>query len=195
MTGWKERTRNDIIDGGSGNDTVTVYEEGTSGADTLNGSVFNETLYGRDGDDMLYGNDGDDILYGGGDTDTLSGGNGADVFVFESASAFSNVDTVTDFDVSESDVIDIADLLSGYDPLTDAISDFVQITDNGTDSVLSVDADGGADNFVQVATLLNVTGLTDEDALETSGNLITVQPAWQLEIMNMGVINIPIFEK
>ncbi len=153
---------------------IKVYEEGTSGADTLNGSVFNETLYGRDGDDMLYGNDGDDILYGGGDTDTLSGGSGADVFVFESASAFSNVDTVTDFDVSESDVIDIADLLSGYDPLTDAISDFVQITDNGTDSVLSVDANGGADNFVQVATLLNVTGLTDEDALETSGNLITV---------------------
>ena len=37
-----------------------------------------------------------------------------------------------------------------------------------------IDADGGADNFVQVASLFNVTGLTDEDALETSGHLITV---------------------
>lgn len=151
---------------------IRVFEDGTSGADTLNGAVFNETLFGRDGNDTLNGNDGDDTLYGGGGVDTLSGGNDADTFVFESASAFSSVDTITDFDVSENDVIDIADLLSGYDELTDAITDFVQITDNGTDSALLVDADGGADNFVQVATLLGVTGLTDEDALETSGNLI-----------------------
>lgn len=151
---------------------VRVFEDGTSGTDTLNGAAFNETLFGRDGDDILYGNDGDDILYGGSGSDILSGGNGADTFVFESASAFSNVDTITDFDISGNDALDIADLLSGYDELTDAISDFVQITDNGTDSILSVDTDGGADNFVQITTLLNVTGLTDEDALETSGNLI-----------------------
>jgi hypothetical protein len=37
---------------------------------------------------------------------------------------------------------------------------------------LNVDTDGGADNFVQVAYIYNATGLTDEDALETSGNLI-----------------------
>ncbi len=153
---------------------IRVFEDGTSGADTLNGAAFNETLFGRDGDDALNGNDGNDILYGGGGVDTLSGGNDADTFVFESASAFSNVDTITDFDIAENDAINIADLLNGYDELTDAISDFVQITDNGTDSVLLVDADGGADNFVQVATLLGVTGLTDEGALETSGNLITV---------------------
>ena len=32
-----------------------------------------------------------------------------------------------------------------------------------------IDADGGGDGFVQVAFLYNVTGLTDEKALETSG--------------------------
>jgi len=63
-------------------------------------------------------------------------------------------------------------LLIGYDPLTDAITDFVQITESGTNSYLNVDADGGADNFVQVAYIYNETGLTDEDALQTSGNLI-----------------------
>ncbi|MBV1929127.1 MAG: type I secretion C-terminal target domain-containing protein [Gammaproteobacteria bacterium] len=151
---------------------IRVFEDGTSGADTLNGAAFDETLFGRDGDDILYGNDGDDILYGGSGVDTLSGGNGADVFVFEADSAFTNVDTISDFDTAESDIIDITGLLSGYDPLTDAISDFVQITDSGSDSILSVDTDGGADNFVQIATLLGVTGLTDEDTLETSGNLI-----------------------
>ena len=62
----------------------------------------------------------------------------------------------------------------GYDPLVDAITDFVQITDNGTDSSVSVDSDGGADNFVQIATLQNATGLTDETALEGNGQLITV---------------------
>ena len=68
----------------------------------------------------------------------------------------------------------IADVLSGYDPLADAIAAFVQITDNGTDSTLSIDVNGGADNFVQIATLQNVTGLTDEDFLETNVNMINV---------------------
>jgi len=54
------------------------------------------------------------------------------------------------------------------------ITDFVQITDDGTDSTLYIDQDGGADNFVAVATILGVTGLTDEVALETSGALVTV---------------------
>ncbi|PCI57211.1 MAG: hypothetical protein COB36_02810 [Alphaproteobacteria bacterium] len=154
-------------------DNIRIYELGTRNSDTLTGTDQSQSLVGLSGDDVLYGGNGDDVLYGGQGADTLHGEAGADTFVFEASSAFSNIDTITDFDVSESDVIDIAYLLSGYDPLTDAISDFVQITNNGTDSVLSVDADGGADSFVQVATLLGVTGLTDEDALEASGNLIT----------------------
>ena len=68
-------------------------------------------------------------------------------------SAFSQIDKVMDFNAAQGDVIDISDLLSGYDPLSDAISDFVQFTDSGSNSILSVDTDGGADNFVQVATL------------------------------------------
>ena len=151
---------------------IRVYEEGGAGADTLNGTSYNETLYGLDGEDIIFGNDGNDIIYGGSGVDTLSGGQGADRFVFEASSAFTSIDTVNDFSTAEGDAIDIADLISGYDPLTDAISDFVQITDNGTDSIVSVDTNGGADNFVQVATLLNVTGLTDESDLELSGNLI-----------------------
>jgi hypothetical protein len=33
--------------------------------------------------------------------------------------------------------------------------------------------DGGANNFVAIATLNNITGMTDEAALEISGTLIT----------------------
>ena len=86
----------------------------------------------------------------------------------------SSIDDVHDFSLAEGDKLDISDVLVGYDELTDMISDFVQVTDDGTHSTLYIDVDGGADNFVQVANMFNVTGLTDEDALETSGNLITI---------------------
>jgi len=56
--------------------------------------------------------------------------------------------------------------------LTDAITDFVQITESGTTSYLAVDANGGGDSFTQVAAIFNQTGLTDEDALVASGNLL-----------------------
>ena len=138
---------------------------GTQGDDDpLSGTIGEDVIYGLGGSDVLYGDDGKDVLYGGSE---------ADRFVFEAPSAFNDVDVIGDFSIAEGDAIDIADLLTGYDPLTDAIADFVQITDNGTDSFLAVDADGGADNFVQVAELRNVIGLTDEEALETAGNLIT----------------------
>lgn len=158
---------NDKITGGAGND----YLKGENGDDTLKGGTGHDEIYGGIGADTLEGNDGNDILYGGADNDSLKGGIGTDTFVFVSIA--DGVDTVQDFKLSANDKLDISDLLSGYDALSDAISDFVQITDNGTDSFLSVDIDGGADNFVQIATLLGIIGLTDEDALETSGNLIT----------------------
>lgn len=146
---------------------------GTAANDTVSATYHHDdVLFGFDGNDTLYGYGGDDILLGGDGVDTLHGGSGSDTFVFEGAGAFVSVDTVQDFKLSENDKIDVSDLLSGYDPLTDAISDFIQITDDGTHSTLAVDADGGADNFVNIATLLNATGLTDEDALVTSGNLI-----------------------
>ncbi len=153
-------------------DDNVIY--GYGGADYLYGKDGNDTLYGGDGDDRLYGDDDNDILFGGGGIDLLWGDDGADTFAFESATAFSFSDNIQDFDLAEGDMLDISDLLSGYDPMTDTITDFVQITDNGTHSYLAVDADGGADNFVQVAAIFNETGLTDEASLESSGTLITV---------------------
>jgi Ca2+-binding RTX toxin-like protein len=196
---------NDTIYGGEGSDSVhagfdndIVY--GDAGNDVLAGERGNDTIYGGDGNDSLYGEDlnstltdGDDTLYGGNGADVLQGNNGndilhgedgldqlygnagADTFVFESASAFNNVDQIHDFNTGESDAIDISDILSGYYAQgVDDITDFVRITDNGTNSTLAIDQDGGADNFVSVATILGVTGLTDEAALESAGRLVTV---------------------
>ncbi len=187
---------NDEAHGGSGSDTIsgdngedTLYGDagddiiyGGNKIDVLYGGLDNDQLFGGDNGDSLYGGDGNDTLSGDGGKDTLLGGDGvdtltggakADTFVFENtANVFSEIDTITDFSMSDGDKLDLTDLLGAYDPLTDAITDFIEITDNGTDSYLAVDADGGADNFIQIATLLNVTGLTDETSLENSGKLI-----------------------
>ena len=155
-------------------ENIQIYELGTQASDVMTGTDQSQVIVGLGGDDTINAGMGDDVLYGGSGVDQLYGEAGADTFVFEMLSAFSSTDSIHDFSVSEGDIIDISDLLLGYDPLTDAITDFVKITDDGSDSILNVDADGGADNFVQVAYIYNETGLTDEDALETSGNLITV---------------------
>ncbi len=49
------------------------------GADTINGSAYNDALNGYQSADKIYGNDGDDIITGGAGNDTLYGGNGTDV--------------------------------------------------------------------------------------------------------------------
>lgn len=72
----------------------------------------------------------------------------------------------------QGDKIDISGLLTGFDPLMDDITQFVRIDTVGTNSVLFVDADGGADGFMQVATLTRATGLGDELALLNAGVLI-----------------------
>lgn len=114
-----------------------------------------------------------DMISGGAGADDLYGGIGTDTFIFEALTAFSDVDTIHDFSTTAFDRIDLSDILSAYNPMTDVITDFVRITDSGANSIVEVDANGGADSFSQIATLINATGLTDEAALETSGMLIT----------------------
>mgnify|MGYP001308932388 CR=1 FL=1 len=169
---------NDIMYGGTGNDRFYgSYDNdilyGELGDDDLRGDNGDDTLYGGEGSDILRGGTGHDILHGGSGIDILYGNSGNDVFVFELLTAFTASDNIQDFDVNY-DSLDISDLLIGYDPVTDAITDFVQITESGSNSYLNVDSDGGANNFIQVAYIYNETGLTDEEAMETSGVLITV---------------------
>lgn len=189
----------DTMDGNGGNDSLYGYDGadliyGGNGADGLYGGEGDDRLYGENGDDYLvgdagkdwvrggagndviYGGDGDDGLVGDAGVDTLYGEAGADRFVFYPDTAFDAVDTIMDFSVAEGDRIDVGDLLIGFDPLADAIEDFVRIADNGGSSTLSVDRDGtgGAYGMAQIATLQSVTGLTDEQALLNSGTIIAV---------------------
>lgn len=137
---------------------------GRSGDDQLFGKRDNDRLYGQGGNDTLHGDEGDDDLYGE---------SGADTFVWTRFTAFGYLDTVHDFSLSDGDEIDVSALLIGYSSSVNDVADFIQISDDGPNSALSIDFDGGADNFVKIATLLGVTGLTDEASLELTGTLIT----------------------
>ena len=95
---------------------------------------------------------------------------GRDFFVFLAGET--GVDTITHLSTSGGDKTNIANVIDFT--TGDVITEYVQITDDGTDSTLAVDADGATNgvNSVTIATLQNVTGLTDEAALLASGNLI-----------------------
>lgn len=169
----------DTLTGTSGDNTIIGFAgadtlDGAGGADDIHGGAGNDVLYGGAGADLLHGGVDDDTLYGQDGLDTLFGGAGADTFVFETATAFNNVDVIKDFSTAQNDVLDLSDLLGGFDPLNDAITDFVWITESAGNSNVFVDRDGlgGTYSLTAIATLSNTTGLTDEAALLANGHLL-----------------------
>jgi serralysin len=122
----------------------------------------------------ISGGTGSDVIDGGGGLDILTGGGGADIFVFRDATAYDAVDVVKDFRLAQHDALDLRDMLSGYDPLTDALSDFVQVAVVGNASRIFVDADGAAGGFApsQIAALNGVKLNADVDALALAGTLL-----------------------
>ncbi|PZQ48653.1 MAG: hypothetical protein DI551_01410 [Micavibrio aeruginosavorus] len=117
----------------------------------------------------LVGTDGSDVMVGGGGHD-LYGGAGADTFLFQTINE--GVDNLKDFNATEGDKIDLSGVLSHFDPVTDAINDFVFATDAGDGkTVLSVNENGtGAEGAHAFAVIdsgnVNVTDLFN------NGNLI-----------------------
>lgn len=183
----------DILDGGAGWDTASyaaslsgvqinlatnVNTGGDAAGDKLSniegivGSNYADTMIGGAGADTFYGGGGADKLYAGAGADILTGAGGADTFFFN-ADSLNGRDTVRDFNLTQGDKINVHDVLSGFDPLTQSITDFVEMTTVGANTVMSVDRDGlgSAYTWTQVATLENITGLTDEQAMLTNGSL------------------------
>lgn len=193
----------DSLIGGAGNDTYVVdnasevLTEGSSaGTDTVlssvtwtlatnfenltltgssaingTGNTANNVLIGNSGANTLSGSSGNDTLDGGDGLDTLTGGTGNDTFVFHPSTAFHNIDIVSDFSKTQGDALDVHDILISY---TGTVTDFVRISDSGSNSTVEIDRDGTGSTYgwQQIATLNGITGLTDEAALVSSGNLI-----------------------
>ncbi|PTL88915.1 hypothetical protein C6W88_20140, partial [Halomonas litopenaei] len=151
-------------------------ERKDGGADTLKGGDGDDTLIGGGGSDTLYGEEGDDLLLGGAGDDTLVGGLGADTFAWvlgdEGAAGDPADDVISDFHVApagvdasqdpEADVLDLSELLQGYDKDDDqqSLNDYIHAEQEGDDIVLYVKSDGNlADdngNADQVITLEGV---------------------------------------
>ncbi|NCT07801.1 MAG: type I secretion C-terminal target domain-containing protein [Alphaproteobacteria bacterium] len=141
---------------GDGDDIVNT---GTQGA------------YNFDNADFFLGS-GNDTFYirGTGEIEQVWGEADADTYIF---SFVGGTTTINDFSMADGDVIDISQILTGYDPMSDLISDFVRFVDVGADAYLQVDSNGGADGFTTLVTLIGGAGL-DASTLEISGNLDTV---------------------
>ncbi|MDI1229113.1 MAG: calcium-binding protein [bacterium] len=157
----------------TGSDTDNTVT-GNSGANSIDGADGDDFISGLGGNDILMGGLGDDILAGGIGVDRMTGGAGADTFVFDAPAIPTNADTVTDFDAAL-DKIDISALMTDYDPLTDILSDWVQIT-GGVNSILKVNTAGtgfgGGTGYTTVATFTGANGLTGEQQLVDDGILI-----------------------
>lgn len=115
---------------------------------------------------------------GGDGLDTLYGSNETDVFIFEAASAFNDVDVIHDFNQFQTDALDISDLLTNWvtgHPSRGDIDNYVQLTEVSGDTIVSVDVNGnsGGSSFVDIAQLDSVTGL-DAATLYANGNIIPV---------------------
>ncbi|MDE1153537.1 MAG: type I secretion C-terminal target domain-containing protein [Micavibrio sp.] len=150
-------------------DHTGVTVDGTAANDIMYGTAKNDHLSGGDGFNQLYGGDGDDILVANGGVNELTGGTGADTFLIQHA-AGQNVDTIKDFNVAEGDKLDISDVLTNFDPLTSSLHNFVNVVQEGGNSIVQIDQTGTGHAFQNVVVLEGVS--IDIDTLAQHGNLI-----------------------
>lgn len=111
---------------------------------------------------------GDSLVSTGGN-DTFTLGAGADVVAYHDLPGGNGHDTWTDFNASQGDEIDLSDLLTSVSADQSNLSDYVQVHQDGTDTVVAVDKTGTG-HFADLVTLSDVNmSLNDlKDHLVTS---------------------------
>jgi Ca2+-binding RTX toxin-like protein len=157
------RAGNDQLSGGTGAD----FLEGNLGADQLSGGAGRDQLFGNLGGDILGGGAGDDLLVGGLGNDRLTGGGGSDTFSYSGPNE--GVDRITD--LGAGDVIDITQVLSGFQAGVSDPAGFVSVADSGADAMLRIDPDGGANNFSDLAVISGNAGTSLQNLID-AGNLV-----------------------
>lgn len=134
----------------------------------------NDILDGGAGDDYINGGIGDDIIKGGEGADTLFGDQGIDVFLFQSIAEAGDI--ILDFETgSGGDILNITDVLEGFDTALSDLNDFMQLINNGGHDELQVNADGQGNDFITLVTFdggLGGLGISD---LVDGGQLVTDQ--------------------
>jgi Ca2+-binding RTX toxin-like protein len=156
---------------GTGNALDNIITGSGQAGQDLDGAGGNDFLIDSAGNDRLVGGDGNDTLSASYGVDTLTGGAGSDHFV-QSGDLSAGPDSIADFTLGAGgDVLDISDLLTGFDAGTSDPNDFVQCETTGGNTTVKVDADGAAGGaaFTDVCVLSGVSTATDQ--LVAGGNL------------------------
>ncbi|OEF09633.1 Ig-like domain-containing protein [Vibrio genomosp. F10] len=126
----------DIAHAGGGNDEVY----GEEGSDIIFGGSGHDILDGGEGRDAVRGGSGNDTIIGGQGNDFLTGDDGLDTFkwVAESNGKFeTHEDVITDFNRNE-DRIDLSELLSDSDTMSDLLANISVSVEDSTDLKLTV---------------------------------------------------------
>jgi len=146
-----------------------VNIEGVSGGeadDYFIGNAQDNVFNGRGGNDHFYLSDGgqDTLVYQLIDSADSTGGNGYDrVYDFTVGDVLRNADA---------DLINLSELLIGYQAVTSNIDDFVSVRRSGNDTILSVDLDGtaGGHSFADMIVFTNTS--FDLSTLINNGQII-----------------------
>ncbi|MCC7037861.1 MAG: type I secretion C-terminal target domain-containing protein, partial [Alphaproteobacteria bacterium] len=107
-----------------------------------------------------------DFLGGGAGDNQLTGGEGGDTFLLDAQ----GMAVITDFNMDAGDSLDLSDILTAFDPLTDSLHNFVHAVSDGADTLIQVDPTGTGSAFTTIAVLEGVH--VDLNALTAHGNLI-----------------------
>ena len=131
--------------------------DGNAQSNELEGDEGNDYLVARGGNDTLIGEAGNDILVGGEGADILTGGNGADKF--EYLSLKDGGDSIRDFNTTE-DILSVGEIFESTNYSSqNPFADYVQLTQLGSSTEVTVDPDGSAGTapFEVLTTLENTT--------------------------------------
>jgi Ca2+-binding RTX toxin-like protein len=145
--------------GNSGDNLITGNTaanglSGGQGADTIQGGGGNDRLFGGDGADSLDGGAGNDVITGGAGSDSIDVSQGNDKILF--GDKLDGGDVVSGFDSNAAGGQDQVNLDVLLDSLTIAAKDRaarVDISGNGIDTEIRVDADDNGSFELLVATL------------------------------------------
>jgi Ca2+-binding RTX toxin-like protein len=171
-------TRTVIVNGGGGNDSITVLARNTelassglngdAGDDVITGPDSNDTLTGGDGNDRLVAGKGADIMNGGAGNDTLvwNNGDGSDVLNGDAGNDGAEVNgnaTLGDGFALEANAGRIKFQRANLVPFTlDSSTERFEVNGLGGDDILLAEAGVGA------LTLLSVDGGAGVDTLNGS---------------------------
>ncbi|WP_460021546.1 hypothetical protein [Magnetospira thiophila] len=142
----------DLIDGGSGNDTIT----GSAGADTIQGGAGEDILSGGDGDDLfLVTGSGQDFdrFDGGAGMDTILGGSGDDVI------------GISD-DFSATHAVEVIDGGAGFDTIQGSWrSNYMDFSATELRQIDLIDGGDGQDILIGSAAADTIRGGAGDDVL------------------------------